>query len=516
MCPSVANEYKLYEPHIGEGAFAKVYRAEIRATGDVVAVKCLKLDFYKDNMDDIRREISIMSQMRHDALVRVYSSFIWQTELWIVMPLLLGSCHAVLKEQHKKGFKDEHLLATILSDTLRGLDYVHKDKLIHRDIKAGNILISFDGSIQLGDFGVAGALNDGGKVKNRRTFTGTPCWMAPEVMEQSSGYDCKADIWSTGITALELAMGSAPYAHFQPMKVLLLTLQEKPPSFATYPDADKQKWSKDFKSFIDMCLQKKPEQRASAKDLLKHPFIKKAKDKAYIKEHLVGPTMTLVAGTQYQEIDIEKKLMDEAKKKAAAEDTGDNIWAFDPDDLLAIAQGTKATLNPTKIPKWAASDGPGEAGTDASAAPVDAAAGETPAATVLAAMDAAEVPAEVPAEPAAPSIDAAPATTPADTATSPLATTPEVRAELAAASIDTAAAAAAAPATPSADTAATTPATTPTEKPAASMDAAATTAPATTPAEAPSIDAAATAAPATTPADSNNAEHFTVDGGSSL
>jgi len=298
--PAQADGYDVYA-EIGSGAFSTVYRGVVRGSGEEVAIKVIDLDLFNTNWDEIRREILIMSQLQHPNVVRLKTAFVDGQDLWIVMHYAeAGSAAAIMKAlQHLpgndagvQGIKDEVALATILKEVLQALAYFHKHGSIHRDVKAGNILLTNTGEVMLADFGVAGTLMEGGdRKKNRQTFTGTPCWMAPEVMEHTEGYDEKADIWSVGITAMELGFGRAPYAKYPPMKVMLLTLQEEPPTCAIYgrehsgPGA--YEFSKAYHSMIAKCLRRDPKKRPTAKKLLEHKFFARAADKGYLMEHLL-------------------------------------------------------------------------------------------------------------------------------------------------------------------------------------------------------------------------------------
>ncbi|KAG1460213.1 hypothetical protein G6F46_010323 [Rhizopus delemar] len=269
---------------IGYGSSAVVYEAMYKPLNKKLAIKAIDLDkFERNQIDELRRETALMALCKHPNVLKVYGSFVNGSKLFIVTPYLAaGSCLDIMKTGFSEGL-DEISIATILKQALEALVYLHKNGHIHRDVKAGNLLMDDQGQVLLADFGVSSSLTENNEV--RRTFVGTPCWMAPEVMEQA-GYDYKADIWSFGITALELATGHAPLARHPPMKVLMMTLANDPPTLDR--QNCKQKFSRTFKDMIDLCLQKDHHKRPTAEKLLAHPFFKQAKRHDHLVKALLA------------------------------------------------------------------------------------------------------------------------------------------------------------------------------------------------------------------------------------
>ncbi|XP_044406301.1 serine/threonine-protein kinase BLUS1 isoform X2 [Triticum aestivum] len=343
--PIRAEDYELMEP-IGDGATAVVRRARcLPLGGEVVAVKIMNLSLRSEaDVNNASEEVKTMILTDHPNLLSAYCSFTQDENLWIVMPYMAGgSCFHLMKSSFPKGFEEERFIAFVLRETLRGLEYLHGKGHIHRDVKAGNILLDQHKGVKLADFGISASVYDSMINRNgkRHTLVGTPCWMAPEVMEQKE-YDFKADIWSFGITALELANGHAPFSSQPPAKVFLMTLQHAPPSLHNTKD---KKFSNSFKRMIGACLIKDPSKRPTAQMLLQLPFFKKVKSEDNHVKCMLNKVPSLVARVQTineneAKLQAEKKPHDKIKEKTSHDEywRGISQWHFDIEDLKAQAK----------------------------------------------------------------------------------------------------------------------------------------------------------------------------------
>ncbi|KAK7040152.1 hypothetical protein VNI00_009958 [Paramarasmius palmivorus] len=279
-------EFYVKQDRIGKGSFGEVYKGYDKRTQKTVAIKIIDLESAEDEIEDIQQEIQILSQLDSPHVTKYHGSYLKGSNLWIVMEYCSGgSCSDLMKP----GVFREEYIAIIVRELLRGLEYLHSEGKLHRDIKAANILLSAGGEVKLADFGVSGQLS-GTLSAKKNTFVGTPYWMSPEVIKQS-GYDHKADIWSLGITAIELAKGEPPYAELHPMK-----------------------------DFVSYCLQRDPRERPSARELLRHKFVRMAKKTSYLTELIERHERWKAEGGERYE---------EEERDAAPDNTGGS----DPEDL---------------------------------------------------------------------------------------------------------------------------------------------------------------------------------------
>ncbi|XP_076870200.1 serine/threonine-protein kinase 4-like [Brachyhypopomus gauderio] len=287
---------------LGEGSYGSVFKAHFKETGEIVAIKQVPVE---SDLQEIIKEISIMQQCNSPHVVKYYGSYFKNSDLWIVMEYCAaGSVSDIIRQRNKTLVEDE--IAAIVQSTLKGLEYLHFMRKIHRDIKAGNILLNSEGQAKLADFGVAGQLTD--TMAKRNTVIGTPFWMAPEVI-QEIGYNCVADIWSLGITAIEMAEGKPPYADIHPMRAIFMIPTNPPPTFRN-PD----QWSEPFRDFVSQCLVKNPESRATATQLLQHPFIKTPKSNSVLRALI----------TEAMELKLKKQEAQQREQDAEDEDNSDD------------------------------------------------------------------------------------------------------------------------------------------------------------------------------------------------
>ncbi|KAM4730538.1 STE20-like serine/threonine-protein kinase isoform 2-T2 [Anableps anableps] len=264
---------------LGDGAFGKVYKAQNKQNGTLAAAKVIDTKT-EDELEDYMVEIDILASCNHHHIVKLLDAFYFEGKLWILIEFCAGGAvDAIMLELERP--LTEPQIRVVCKQTLEALTYLHENKVIHRDLKAGNILLSLDGEVKLADFGVSAKNTN--SLQRRDSFIGTPYWMAPEVVmcetSKDRPYDYKADIWSLGVTLIELAQIEPPNHEMNPMRVLLKIAKSEPPTLM-----HTSRWSPEFNDFLRRALDKNVDNRWSSTQLLQHPFVTSVTDSRPLRE----------------------------------------------------------------------------------------------------------------------------------------------------------------------------------------------------------------------------------------
>ncbi|KAM8851867.1 STE20-like serine/threonine-protein kinase isoform 1-T1 [Synchiropus picturatus] len=264
---------------LGDGAFGKVFKAQNKQNGTLAAAKVIDTKT-EDELEDYMVEIDILASCNHHHIVKLLDAFYFEGKLWILIEFCAGGAvDAIMLELERP--LTEPQIRVVCRQTLEALSYLHDSKVIHRDLKAGNILLSLEGDVKLADFGVSAKNTK--TLQRRDSFIGTPYWMAPEVVmcetSKDRPYDYKADIWSLGVTLIELAQIEPPNHEMNPMRVLLKIAKSEPPTLM-----QPSRWSPEFNDFLRKALDKNVDNRWSTAQLLQHPFVTSVTDSKPLRE----------------------------------------------------------------------------------------------------------------------------------------------------------------------------------------------------------------------------------------
>ncbi|XP_031695326.1 STE20-like serine/threonine-protein kinase isoform X2 [Anarrhichthys ocellatus] len=270
---------------LGDGAFGKVYKAQNKQNGTLAAAKVIDTKT-EDELEDYMVEIEILASCDHHHIVKLLDAFYFEGKLWILIEFCAGGAvDAIMLELERP--LTEPQIRVVCRQTLEALSYLHENKVIHRDLKAGNILLSLDGEVKLADFGVSAKNTK--TFQRRDSFIGTPYWMAPEVVmcetSKDRPYDYKADIWSLGVTLIEVAQIEPPNHEMNPMRVLLKIAKAEPPTLM-HPS----RWSPEFNDFLRRALDKNVDNRWGTLQLLQHPFVTSVTDSRPLRELIAEAT----------------------------------------------------------------------------------------------------------------------------------------------------------------------------------------------------------------------------------
>lgn len=306
---------------IGHGSFGAVYYARNSKTNEVVAIKKMSYSGKQssEKWQDIVKEVKFLKLCNHKNTISYKGCHLKDHTAWLVMEYCVGSASDIL-EVHKKPLREVEI-AAICQDALQGLRYLHRNGRIHRDVKAGNVLLTEDGTVKLADFGSAAL------AAPANSFVGTPYWMAPEVIlaMDEGQYDGKVDVWSLGITCVELAERKPPLFNMNAMSALYHIAQNDPPMLTT-PDS----WSACFVEFVQLCLRKQPANRPTAEDLLQHPFVSQPRPEGIILELIERTKQAVRALDNMNYRKMKKMIMGDPSGEVSEE--GDNSIAETEDD----------------------------------------------------------------------------------------------------------------------------------------------------------------------------------------
>ncbi|CAL8255713.1 unnamed protein product [Lota lota] len=297
---------------LGDGAFGKVFKAQNKQNGTLAAAKVIDTKT-EEELEDYMVEIDILASCDHYHIVKLLDAFYFEGKLWILIEFCAGGAvDAIMLELERP--LTEPQIRVVCRQTLEALAYLHDNKVIHRDLKAGNILLSASGDVKLADFGVSAKNTK--TLQRRDSFIGTPYWMAPEVVmcetSKDRPYDFKADIWSLGVTLIELAQIEPPNHEMNPMRVLLKIAKSEPPTLM-----QPSRWSPEFRDFLRKALDKNVDQRWGTAQLLQHPFVSSVVENRPLRE-LVAEAKAEV----YEEIEEVKEEEDEEEAEVPLEDAG--------------------------------------------------------------------------------------------------------------------------------------------------------------------------------------------------
>ncbi|CAD5119689.1 DgyrCDS8282 [Dimorphilus gyrociliatus] len=328
---------------LGDGAYGKVYKARNKVSGLLAALKQVDIS-NDDEVANCTIEIDILTECEHPNIIKLHEAFFWEDKLWMYIEFCEGGAVDRIMVDLEKPLSEPQI-KYVTKEVCKALGFLHDKFVIHRDLKAGNILLTGDGQVKLADFGVSA--KNTSKFKRRDSFIGTPYWMAPEVSrcewERQEAYTFKADIWSLGITLIEMAEIEPPNHELNPGRVALRVQKADPPKLQS-----RRKWSTDFHDFISKCLVKDPDLRPECSELFEHPFLKSVQDNRDIR---------MLIEESKAEVEIEAKDMEdtEVKDEAMSEDSNSiddnpNIDNSSQDNIsmksAVSEQGPKTPLTP--------------------------------------------------------------------------------------------------------------------------------------------------------------------------